>query len=103
MAPSNWVVLLRFTLDWICGYALDRGAAYESSASPSRSAGALTACVGTPLSSRLAIPTSVPAGGNSTIAVTFDCRRVSVHRSQRTGRVNWATSLVMASPAEATG
>ena len=40
------------------------------------------------------MPTSVPAGGNSTIAVTLAARMPSVHRSQRTGRVSWATSLL---------
>ena len=38
---------------------------------PVQVGGDLTACVGTPRSSRLAIPASVPAGGNSTIAVTL--------------------------------
>ena len=56
-----------------------------------------------PFNSRLAIPTRVPAGGNSTIAATSRWRMVSLHRSHRTGRVSWATSFSMASAAEATG
>src|SRR5437660_1747123 len=75
-------------------------------ANPSRSAGDLTARAVTPRSSRLAIPVRVPAGGNSTIAVTVfsvPARRYSVHRSQRTGWVSWATSVSIAAAAEVTG
>src|SRR5580700_7121619 len=68
-------------------------------ANSSSSAGDLTARAVTPRSSRLAIPVRVPAGGNSTIAVTFCSRSVSVHRSQRTGWVNWATSVSIAAVA----
>ena len=46
------------------------------------------------------MPAKVPAGGNSTIADTLFWRMVSVHKSQRTGRVSCETSLVMASAAE---
>ena len=59
--------------------------------------------VGVPFNSRLAIPVSAPAGGNSTIAEMPNSRMVAVHRSQRTGRVSCATSLVIASVAEDTG
>ena len=63
----------------------------------SRSSGVLSASVRTPLSSRLANPTSVPAGGSSINAVTPSSRRVAWQASQRTGRVTWATSRRSAS------
>ena len=48
-------------------------------------------------------PGQSPRGGNSTIAVVLRARMVSVQRSQRTGRVSWATSFAIASAPEATG
>ena len=74
-----------------------RGRAATSSAAASRSSGVLSASVRTPLSSRLASPTSVPAGGSSISAVTPSSRSVAWHASQRTGRVTWATSRRSAS------
>ncbi len=41
--------------------------------------------------SRLAMPTSAPAGASSIAAVTPRSASVAWHRSQRTGRVIWAT------------
>ena len=49
------------------------------------------------------MPVSAPAGGNSTIAVAPRPRMVSVHRSQRTGRVSCAMSFSIASAPEVTG
>src|SRR5690606_9454823 len=58
----------------------------------SRSAGVFRATRSTPLSSRLASPVSVPAGGSSMIAVTPISRMVSMQASQRTGALTCSTS-----------
>ena len=63
-----------------------------SSTAASRSSGDFTASVAVPLRSRLTRPTSVPAGGSSSTAVTPSSRSVAMQASHRTGRVTCATS-----------